>query len=186
MLKKLYVNGQTIEYSFVRKNVKNINLRIKSDGSITVSANIFIPAGAVEAFVASKADFILGALQKQRDKKYQPPTEYCTEQEIVSLTEEICRKVYPYFEKRGVSFPVIKFRNMVSRWGSCHASKGIVTFNTKLRFVPKDLVEYVVLHEFTHFLQPNHSSKFYQELSKTCPDWKEKRKLLKNINTEQE
>jgi len=181
MQKQIYINGQTIEYKLVRKNVKNINLRIKS-GCVSVSANIFVPEKLVEDFVYSKADFILKAIERQKNVKCEPVAEYFTADEIIPLIESICQRVYPYFEQRGVQYPKLKYRDMVSRWGSCNASKGILTFNTRLRYAPKDVIEYVVLHEFTHFIQPNHSKKFYDELSKTCPDWKEKRRFLRSIS----
>ena len=44
---------------------------------------------------------------------------------------------------------------------------------------PLPAAEYVVAHEFTHFLQANHSARFYAELARYMPDFKEKEKLLK-------
>ncbi len=114
-----------------------------------------------------------------------PQKQYVTEEVICDVISEICKKVYPYFQKRGVAYPEIKFRSMVSRWGSCHPTKGILTFNTNLMYAPPACIEYVVLHEFTHFFQANHSNEFYEELAKVCPDWKEHRKRLKEISIRQ-
>ena len=80
----------------------------------------------------------------------------------------------------------IKFRKMKTRWGSCHTIKGILTFNTQLIYAPVECVEYVVWHEFSHFLQANHSDKFYDELRKVYPEWRASRKKLKEINIEKE
>lgn len=71
-----------------------------------------------------------------------------------------------------IKHPQIKFRRMVSRWGSCHFVNGILTFDTNLMYALTECIKYVVLHEFNHFLQPNHSDKFYDEFSKVCPEWK--------------
>ena len=71
---------------------------------------------------------------------------------------------------------------MVSQWGNCRAEKGILTFNTNLVYAPYECIDYVVLHEFTHFLQQNHSAQFYRELEKVCPDWKALKTRLKEIN----
>lgn len=168
-----------IEYMLEIKNVKNINLRIKPDGEIYVSANRRIPESVIDEFVISKADFIINAVNRFKDKK--PQTEYYSEEELKRTILCISREVYPYFEKRGVEYPQIKFRNMKSRWGSCIPKKGILTFNTRLAYAPYECVRYVVLHEFTHFLQANHSRRFYEELALTCPDWKACRKKLREI-----
>ena len=108
--------------------------------------------------------------------------QYFSEDEIKKIITDICKKVYPYFESRGIKYPMIKFRKMVSRWGSCNYVKGIVTFNTALMYVPYECVEYVAYHEFCHFLQANHSRKFYDELTKVCPRHKEYRRILRGIS----
>lgn len=73
---------------------------------------------------------------------------------------------------------VARLREMVSRWGSCSPKKGFVTFNTALVAMPVSCIEYVVMHEFTHFLFPNHSKNFYQQLRIFMPDWEERKKRL--------
>ena len=90
----------------------------------------------------------------------------------------ICREIYRYFEKYNVEFPQIRFRSMVSRWGSCQAKRKVLTFNLRLIEMPKICVEYVVLHEFVHFLQANHSKRFYALMTMFMPDWKERAQLL--------
>jgi predicted metal-dependent hydrolase len=181
MLKEIDLNGKTIQYNLTYKRVRNINLRIKTDGTVWVSANKRVLENEIENFLISKEKFILNALEKFRNLSYDKQIKYFDENEIRDVILELCEKVYPEYEKRGVRYPQIKFRKMVSRWGSCHPAKGLLTFNTNLLFAPKECIEYVVHHEYTHFLVANHSPKFYSELSKTCPDWKERREKLKGI-----
>ncbi len=182
MQKQIILAGKTVKYNLEYKNVKNINLKIKSDGTMNVSANRRISEKVIEKFLISKADFILRALEYYENRVEMPNIQYFSENEIRKVIEELCKGVYPYFKARGVAYPVIKFRRMVSRWGSCHSVKGILTFNLNLMYAPPECVRYVVLHEFTHFLQANHSEKFYAELEKVCPDWKSCRKKLKLIH----
>ena len=92
----------------------------------------------------------------------------------------ICKKVYPKVKKYGIEFPEIQMREMVSRWGSCSPKKGFVTFNTALVTMPVSCIEYVVTHEFTHFLYPNHSKKFYEQLATFMPDWEERKRRLES------
>ncbi len=181
MVKEIYLKGKRVEYELVYKNVKNLNLRIKPDGKVTVSVNRRVTVAAVEEFMQKKAQFILKAITTCRAKP-EPSEAHFSPEEIKPAVLEMCARVYPYFEKLGVEYPEIRFRSMVSRWGSCNPSKKVLTFNTKLMYAPRECVEYVVMHEFCHFLQANHSKKFYAELEKICPDWKTKRKILKGID----
>ena len=173
--------GNVIKYSLTYKKVKNINLRIKPDGTVHVSANKRVPVKVIDEFILSKAEFILNALEKYKNRDIAPLKQYFTEKEIREVILDLCEKVYPYYEKKGIKYPQIKFRKMVSQWGNCRSKEGILTFNLNLMYTPIECIEYVVLHEFTHFFQPNHSILFYDELEKVCPDWKERRKMLKNI-----
>lgn len=170
-----------ISYNLEIKKVKNINMRIKPDGTVNLSANRRVPQKIIDDFVVSKSDFILKALEKYNNRVETVSKQYFTEEQLVDFILHFCKVVYPYYEKYGIKYPIIKFRKMTSRWGSCHSSKGILTFNTQLVYTPPKCVEYVVWHEFTHFLQPNHSKLFYNELEKVCPDWKTLRKKLKEI-----
>lgn len=178
MKKFVITKDKILYYELQYKNVKNINLRIKPDGTIHVSANKRVPKRVIDEFVASKADLILKALEKYENRAEK---KYFSENEIEAVILKLCEKAYLYFEKKGIKYPQIKFRKMVSHWGSCHTTKGILTFNTNLMYASIECIEYVVLHEFTHFLQANHSKRFYDELSKVCPDWKVLRKRLKEI-----
>lgn len=174
------ING--ISYNLEYKKVKNINLRIKSDGTVHVSSNRFMSAKAIDEFVYSKKDFINKALINFSKKQNLERKKYFNETEIQSIITDICRNIFPYYEKLGIKYPQIKFRNMVSQWGNCYPKKNILTFNTNLMYAPMECIEYVVYHEFTHFIRANHSKEFYNELSKVCPEWKKLRTKLKEMS----
>ncbi len=177
---ELELGGRKVPYVLVRKKVKNINARIKPDGVVYVSASSLVPRKAVEACLLSKEEFILRALDKTATNTVTPMA-YFTEEELKVFIKAYCQKVYPYYKERGIPYPEIRFRRMVSRWGSCHTEKGILTFSTYLMYAPEECIRYVVLHEFSHFFVPNHSAAFYAELIKVCPDYKAQRKKLKEI-----
>ena len=181
MIREIELNNKAIQYELQYKKVKNINLRIKPDGSVNVSANRSVPQNVIDEFIISKADFVISALKKYKDEAVKEQVKYFTEGELKETILCLCKKVYPYYEERGITYPAIKFRKMISRWGSCHTQKCILTFNINLMYAPIECIEYVVHHEFTHFLQPNHSNKFYDELTKVYPNWKDCRKKLKEI-----
>ncbi len=232
MQKQITLNGKTVEYDLQRKKVKNINLRIKPDGKISLSASPRVSQKVLEDFLRSKADFILNALAKYEALAQNAPkasANVCGEVikvlgcdmrlkvlegvkntaecdgERVTLTvtdvndtslkrktldawltalcrdtvRSMCDKVYPTFKKYGVKYPQIKYRHMKTMWGNCRAEGGIVTFNYALVHVPLSCIEYVVVHEFTHFLEANHSKRFYSHLSAFMPDWERRRQVLR-------
>jgi len=81
--------------------------------------------------------------------------------ECAAQMERLCRQVYPSFALYGIPYPEIRIRSMTSRWGSCQPQKGVLTFARQLLSAPPACQEYVVVHEFTHFLQADHSPKFH-------------------------
>lgn len=231
MIYTILLDGKEVQYHLERKKVKNINLRIKPNSSIYVSANNLISQEKIEKFLNEKSEFILKALEHYREiEKYAPkPKKYVDgehfkicghdlrlkvfrgaknhvesdgvyikltvkdindfelkqkimdkwiKEQCVSTISMVCEAVYPKFQKYGVVFPELKFRRMISRWGSCQPKRGTLTFNISLIEAPMACIEYVVVHEFTHFLQPNHSKKFYMQLTMYMPDWVERKKLL--------
>lgn len=235
MIKKIVLNGIPIEYELQRKAVKNINLRIKADRTIFVSANTRVSEKIIEEFIESKKEYILNALARYEElAKYAPkPKQYVdgesfrilghdrrlkviegkknkveSDESYITLTvkdlndfdlkkktmdkwlnsickdtiQSLCDAIYPKFQKYGISYPTIKYRNMISRWGSCQPKRCVLTFNYALVEAPISCVEYVVVHEFTHFLQPNHSKRFYQQLAMFMPDWEQRKKLLEKGN----
>jgi len=175
-------NGSvSITYELVFKKVKNINMRIKPDGTVYVSASRAVSTAFIDSFVLSRANFISAAKERISHRQLQPLTRYFNETEVKEVITNFCKKHYPYYAGFGIDFPQIKFRKMISCWGNCRPTKGVLTFNTNLMYAPKDCIEYVVLHEFTHFLHPNHSTAFYSELKKVCPLWQTYKKALLQI-----
>ena len=81
-------------------------------------------------------------------------------------------------EKYGIPMPKVSVRKMKTLWGSCSVNRGIITLNFYLIKAGIPYIDYVVLHELTHFLYPNHSKQFYMFLSNYMPDWKERKQVL--------
>lgn len=97
------------------------------------------------------------------------------------IVTKLCEKYYSVFSEHIAGFPKIKFRKMISRWGSCRPMNNSLTFNTYLAEVPIECIEYVVVHELTHFVHPNHSPAFYDKVSEILPDYRKREKTLKKL-----
>lgn len=227
----IQIDGIPLHYSLERKNVKNLNLHVRRDGSVYVSANNAVPEEKIDEFLLSKGTFIRNAQNKFMEQEHCKPlpkqyvsgetfyiqgralrlkVSQSTKEKILSdgvylLLEvkdpqnftqkerlvkkyldrqcktvfgEIVDEMYPVFQKYGVAPPILRIRNMDTRWGSCLPGKGVITLNKRLLEAPRNCIEYVVMHEFCHFIHPNHSKHFYAFLSMLMPDWKERKKLL--------
>lgn len=81
-------------------------------------------------------------------------------------------------EEYHLEMPRIQIRKMKTRWGSCIPSKKKICLNLALMYTPTACMEYVVLHELTHFIEANHSKNFYFIVQKYMPDWKARKDKL--------
>lgn len=72
-------------------------------------------------------------------------------------------------------------QRMKTKWGSCNHRAGHIRLNTELVKKPKDLLEYVVVHELVHLLEPTHSERFMTLLSDHYPSWREARAELNEL-----
>ena len=236
MIRTVSCDSQILQYTLEQKPVKNLNLRIRKDCSVYVSANPDVPLQRVDEFVTKKWDYIRTAqikfkhlseyapapkqfvsgesfyilgrelrLKVLKDSKecihsdgvylslfIKDPEDFSQKQKLVTryfdnlciqIFGEVINTIYPIFQKYGVPFPKLRIRNMETRWGSCIPRKGIITLNKQLIEAPMNCIEYVVMHEFCHFIHPDHSKRFYAFLAMLMPDWKERKAALeKNAN----
>lgn len=72
-------------------------------------------------------------------------------------------------------------QRMKTKWGSCNHRAGNIRLNTELVKKPKDLLEYVVVHEMVHLLEPTHTARFVGLLDKHYPSWRDARKELNDL-----
>lgn len=72
-------------------------------------------------------------------------------------------------------------QRMKTKWGSCNHRAGNIRLNTELVKKPKDLLEYVIVHEMAHLLEPTHNDRFVAILEKYYPTWREARSELNEL-----
>ena len=83
--------------------------------------------------------------------------------------------------KLGVRVSGYFLQRMKTKWGSCNHVAGNIRLNTELVKKPKDLLEYVILHEMLHLIEPSHSERFLALLTKHYPTWREARAELNDL-----
>lgn len=94
----------------------------------------------------------------------------------------VCEKVYPMFEAYHLSYPEIILKEMNSRWGVCMPGRKRITLNGSLIETPEKCIEYVVIHEFAHFIEPNHSKDFYRVVASVMPDYRRWERALEQYS----
>ena len=83
--------------------------------------------------------------------------------------------------KLGVAVSGYFLQRMKTKWGSCNHRAGNIRINTELVKKPKDLLEYVVVHEIVHLIEPKHSERFIALMTKNYPTWREARAELNEL-----
>lgn len=97
------------------------------------------------------------------------------------LHDLVPRLIAKWEPKLGVKVNAYFLQPMKTKWGSCNHKAGNIRLNTELVKKPKDLLEYVVVHEMVHLLEPTHSERFIALLSKHYPAWREARGELNEL-----
>jgi len=167
----------------IRSNRKTVCIEITRDAEVLVRAPYSMPSSEIEKFLKEKAGWIEKHLESVRKRNSEQSTNVeLSEKQIRELAEkalEIIPKRVAYYAKIiGVTYGRITIRNQKTRWGSC-SSKGNLNFNCHLMRMPMEIIDYVVVHELCHRKEMNHSEKFWAEVEKVMPDYKSRRKWLK-------
>lgn len=171
------------EYSITRKRVKNVNLRVRRDGSVTVSAPSYVPESFILEFVELNAERILKIIA-ERPKTASPSEEqnkiysHDDEQKFLEKATAICRSVEPLFFGKARQSPKIELCHGISRWGYYMPRRNLIRLNIRLSEYPDECLRYVIMHEYCHTIVQNHSASFYAELQKRMPNWKSLKKRL--------
>lgn len=231
-VRKITLGNREISIEFERKRVRNINVRVRRDGSLYCSLPYYASVKEAEAFIVSKQDYLLKAIDnvtgeekaKSLSRQYidgetflvlgkqmtlhvvkgaknicraengiitlevtDPDnfrSKYMTYEKwrrsvIRSVIVNYCNEIYPLFERRGVKPPKkVTLGEYKSFWGECFSKRGELKFSYRLFEKDLELIRYVVVHEFAHFIEPNHSSRFWDVVREIVPDYKELRKRL--------
>jgi predicted metal-dependent hydrolase len=97
------------------------------------------------------------------------------------LHEAVPALIQKWEPKLGVKVRAYFLQRMKTKWGSCNHRSGHIRLNTELVKKPKDLLEYVIVHEMIHLLEPTHSERFIAILQQHYPSWREARAELNDL-----
>lgn len=117
-------------------------------------------------------------MRVRKDSTVERRAELMTEWYREQLKEYIGPLVERWAEKLEERDVTWQIKSMKTLWGSCNARRRSLLFNLELARVPKECIEYVVVHELTHLKIQNHSKVFEFLLGQQIPNWKSLRKKL--------
>lgn len=153
-IEREYINGQSFLYLG-----RNYRLLLVEEDNI-------------ETLIFNKGYFQLSKLKKDSAR----------ELFINFYKEKLNEKLKPilnrYKGQLGVNPKEIKIMELQNRWASC-TSKGNVNFHWKCAMAPIDVLNYIVVHELTHLIHPNHTPAFWNELDKVMPNYEKQIHWLK-------
>lgn len=173
------INGQNIVVEY--KYIKNMNMYIKPpDGHILIT----VPKGTkwkkIEDFVTTKKSWIENAQKKViaqniNDGNFVSPSA----ENIRKLQQEVREFADKWEEIMGVHAVKYTIRDMKTRWGSCTPAKKTIRISSRLINYSKECLEYIVVHELCHLIEPSHNQRFKKYMTLFLPDWKERKEKLK-------
>ena len=198
MLKKLYLeiwDGQEIqkvEAEVVYSDRKSLGLEVSREGTVRVRAPKRASDLAIQSWVEEKKMWIarhyLEAMARREEAKERGVPDYVRypaleEKYRRQAREKLSQRTAYFARQMGVSYGRITVRAAKTRWGSCSSRKNL-NFNYKLAYMPQEIMDYVVVHELAHLRHMNHSREFWELVEQYIPDYRERRKWLKEHGQE--
>ena len=173
-----------MEYIVIRSRRKTLSMQVKGDGQVEVRAPLWTTDTEIRRFLETHRRWLEKHLQKARAlQQAKAGVRKMTGAEIAELKKK-AKRVLPervaYWEPLiGVRPGRIAVRCQKTRWGSC-STKGNLNFNCLLMLAPDGVIDYIVVHELCHLKHMNHSKRFYAEIEKVLPDYRQHQQWLKD------
>lgn len=172
----------TPEYELVRSARKTLALYVRRDGRLEVRAPFRTSREYIDEFVRKKRDWIENTRNRLSARQEAVRTVRLTKKEEADYKKHakayLHQKCSHFSEVMGLRHGEIRINGAKTRWGSC-SRKGSINFTYRLMLVPEELVDYVVVHELAHLKEMNHSGRFWSVVERVLPDYKERRKKLR-------
>lgn len=175
-------NFNKVEVLYSRR--KTIGLTVYPDGRIVLRLPYGEPLENGRRFILEKQEWLREKLRvsEERQDDAMAAGGYLSDQDIKNLGREAAKDLYQrlvrFMPVVGVSIGQVTIRCQKTRWGSC-SSNGNINLNCLLMLAPPKIRDYVVVHELCHRLEMNHSPRFWQEVGRVLPDYRESVAWLK-------
>lgn len=183
--------GETVPFTIQKSKRKTWAISVEESGEVLLKIPLFATESDINRILADKKDWIVAHYEKRQEILKNRPVSTLTPQQREALKKRYVQAAKEYIPKRaayynqfiGGDYERITIREQKTRWGSC-SSCGTLSFNWKLMLAPPAVLDYVVVHELCHLKHMNHSREFWAAVESVMPDYREKRKWLKEHGCE--
>ena len=171
-----------MDYEIIRSRRKTLSVQIRNN-KVTVRAPLRTTDAEIRLFLEKHRAWLEKHLLKARAaEQAKAGIRKLTKEEINGLKKQ-AKKILPeraayWAPIIGVKYNRIAVRCQKTRWGSCSA-QGNLNFNCLLMLTPPGVIDSIVVHELCHLKHMNHSKRFYAEVEKALPEYREHQKWLK-------
>ncbi len=173
-----------LEYKIEYSKRKSLSLRVCDDYSILIKAPNRVSKKDIEKFINQNMEWIENTRAKVEERNSRKV--YLTKDDVVKLKCEarsnIPKRVEYFSGLMGVKPTAVKINSAKTRWGSC-SGKNSINFSYRVMLLDEDIIDYIVVHELAHIVVKDHSVRFYSEVEKYMPDYKNRIKKLKKFET---
>ncbi len=168
---------------------QRLGITVHPDGRVVLTKPKRISIRAAEAFLAKHQEWIETAIEKFRKRVEKKRTDQITlprPRKNSSAYKEarktaralVTERLTHFNELYRFTYGTISIRDQKTRWGSCSA-KGNLSFNYRIVYLPKELQDYIVVHELCHTKEHNHSERFWALVARAVPGYAVLRRTLR-------
>jgi predicted metal-dependent hydrolase len=159
------------------RRVRRWSLQVPWGEPAVITVPAWLPDDEIERVVDEHREWIAHERAKQRPRLRLDPRTVSEADARCAVRELVSMLVEEEATELGVRYERIEIRDQRTRWGSC-STRGTLSFNWRLVLAPLDVLDYVVVHELCHLLEPNHSRRFWRLVESRRPNWRAQRDWL--------
>lgn len=165
-----------------RRGGRHLWLRISADGAVLLTLPQRLAKSEADKFVQSKAGWIQKHLERvkhlrpQRISKEESMTKY---RHYKGYARALALERLAHFNDfYRLAHGKISVRNQSSRWGSCSRENNL-SFNYRIALLPRELADYIIVHELCHVREHSHQTRFWKLVAQTMPNYQAHRLALR-------
>ncbi|MBU0614296.1 M48 family metallopeptidase [Patescibacteria group bacterium] len=157
------------------RKARSVRIRIRYSGDVLVSVPFGIKEKRIKRIILEKSKWIAERLEKIN--KISNSDLCCFEKEHYQNHKQtaldfVRGKVSEWNSLLKLPVNTIRVKNHKTKWGSC-SNKNNLNFNYKILFLPREMQDYIIVHELCHLKEMNHSKRFWELVERYLPDYRE-------------